>query len=183
MSFRQDKVASYDHSLLSAVPDPTRAEKQEGYNVDLLEEGRNGRAATPPPPAASEHGQGAPFDYSPGAVGYARNGSSTQDLPEPVKPKTPWYRTKYGIIGIIVALLVIIAAAVGGGVGGTQHHHHSDASNNATNQEGQSGGQQGVGGSSSSGASSTSSAPSGGQSQGVAPVQTPRSFGRNVAFS
>ncbi|KAH9062640.1 hypothetical protein EDB83DRAFT_2385205 [Lactarius deliciosus] len=140
MSYRSDSLGGYDHTLLSSVPGPTRAEKQEGYNVDLLEESRDRRAPSPPPNGAASDHNGTLLDYSPGAIGSARKEdpitATTNDY-EPVEKRVPWYRTRKGLIGIVVVVLVVIAAAVGGGVGGTRHSSHS-ANNNATTGVGQS---------------------------------------------
>ncbi|KAH9003680.1 hypothetical protein EDB86DRAFT_2826262 [Lactarius hatsudake] len=134
MSYRSDSLGGYDHTLLSSVPDPTRAEKQEGYNVDLLEESRDRRAPSPPTNGAASDHNGTLLDYSPGAIGLARKEdpitAATNDY-EPVEKRLPWYRTRKGLIGIVVVVVVIIAAAVGGGVGGTRHSSHP-ANNNAT---------------------------------------------------
>ncbi|KAH9953613.1 hypothetical protein BC827DRAFT_1159165 [Russula dissimulans] len=166
MSYRSDNGASYDRTLLSSVPDPTRAEKQEGYNVDLLDEGS---APSPPkavPPATSE-GHAAPTSavgYSPGAVSYARKEEAVANGHEPVVAKVPWYRKKWGIALIVVVVLLVIGGAVGGAVGGTQHSSHPKTNNTGStvgqgeNQNTNS--QQQVGGSPS--APSPSSSPAGG---------------------
>ncbi|KAI0050748.1 hypothetical protein FA95DRAFT_1570336 [Auriscalpium vulgare] len=120
---------SYDQSLLASVPDPTRAEKQEGYNVDLLEKGQQ-RPASPPPGAAKPL---LPSSHSQDRIHGVDAGAHTH-----TKPKTPWYRTRYGLLGLAVAALVVIGAAVGGAVGGTRHHHSSSSSSGAS--EGQGGG-------------------------------------------
>ncbi|KAI9430862.1 hypothetical protein H4582DRAFT_2014538 [Lactarius indigo] len=141
MSYRKDSLGGYDHSLLSSVPGPTRAEKQEGYNVDLLEESRDHRAPSPPTNGATSDHNGTLLDYSPGAVSFARKEdpkTATMNDYEPVERRVPWYRTRKGIIGIVVVAIVIIAAAVGGGVGGTQHHSNNATKSNATNGVGQS---------------------------------------------
>ncbi|KAI9461948.1 hypothetical protein BJY52DRAFT_1185294 [Lactarius psammicola] len=193
MSYRSDNLASYDRSLLSSVPGPTRAEKQEGYNVDLLEEGRDRRAPSPPTNGAASDHNGTLLDYSPGAMSYARKDgptTTTNDY-EPIEKRVPWYRTRKGIIGIVMALLVIIAAAVGGGVGGTRHSSKSASSNNATTTSGvgqsaSNGTEQGVGESNST---STSTLPPSsntlGQVATLAPTQTRlpvrRNGGRGVA--
>jgi len=180
MSYRSDNHASYDHTLLSSVPDPTRAEKQEGYNVNLLEESRDRRAITLPTNGAAPEQNGAVLDYSPGAVSYARK----EELPttneyEAVEKRVPWYRTRKGKIGIAaVLLLIIIAAAVGGGVGGSHHSHSSKNNANGTTEVGQTNNNtQGVNqAGSSSSTTSTSLSPSqsvGGLSQGLAPSPTP----------
>ncbi|KAF8269598.1 hypothetical protein EI94DRAFT_1799014 [Lactarius quietus] len=131
MSYRSDTHGSYDHTLLSSVPGPTRAEKQEGYDVDLLDGSRDRRAPTPPTNGVPSEPNGATaLDYSPGAVSYARkeeSAAATNEY-EAVEKRVPWYRTRKGIIAIAVVLLVIIiAAAVGGGVGGSHHSSHSSA--------------------------------------------------------
>jgi hypothetical protein len=177
MSYRSDNHASYDHTLLSSVPDPTRAEKQEGYNVGLLEESRDRRAPSPPANGAAPEQNGGALDYSPGAVSYARKEepAATNEY-EAVEKRVPWYRTRKGMIGIgVVALLIIIGAAVGGGVGGS-HHSHSSNNNNSTNEVGQSNNTQGVdksGNSTSTSPTPTSSSTVGGLSQGVAPSSSP----------
>jgi len=176
MSYRNDNLASYDHTLLSSVPGPTRAEKQEGYNVGLLEDSRD--RGDPSPPAngtASEH-HGGVLDYSPGAVSYARKEDppTTNDY-EPVDKRVPWYRTRKGIIGIVVAILVIIAAAVGGGVGGTRHSSHS--THNSSGNIGQSGSNGTEQGAASSASPTSSGIP--GLTQGVATTtESPGSHGR-----
>jgi hypothetical protein len=67
---------------------------------------------------------GTAIDYSPGAVSYARKEAPLDDRCDVVPRKVPWYRRKWGMIGIVVAVLVIIGGAVGGGVGGTRHSSH-----------------------------------------------------------
>ncbi|KAH8983339.1 hypothetical protein EDB92DRAFT_1890941 [Lactarius akahatsu] len=176
MSYRSDGLGGYDHTLLSSVPDPTRAEKQEGYNVDLLEESRDRRAPSPPTNGAASDHNGTLLDYSPGAIGLARKEdpitATTNDY-EPVEKRVPWYRTRKGLIGIVVVVLVIIAAAVGGGVGGTRHSSHPANNNATTNGVGQSANNstQGVG-SSNSTSSSTTSPPSNtiGQAETTSPL-------------
>jgi hypothetical protein len=137
-SYRNDNDAGYDRTLLSSVPDPTRAEKQEGYNVDLLDDGRDRRGTTPSnelaATATSDHQHGGPtVGYSPGAVSYARKeeGVASNGL-EPVTPKVPWYRTRRGVIFIVIGAVLIIAAIVGGAVGGTHHSSHHTTPSNAS---------------------------------------------------
>ncbi|KAN0141946.1 hypothetical protein V8E53_000408 [Lactarius tabidus] len=190
MSYRSDNHASYDHTLLSSVPDPTRAEKQEGYNVGLLEESRDRRAPSPSANgAAPEQNGAAALDYSPGAVSYARKEEPTATNEyEAVDKRVPWYRTRKGMIGIVVvALIIIIAAAVGGGVGGSHHSHSSKNNANGSNEVGQSSNNtQGLGqGANSTSTTPTSTTPSssatvGGLSQGLAPSISPSPGLNNV---
>ena len=210
MSYRNDNDAGYDRTLLSSVPDPTRAEKQvrgpqlcailsilpipvsrisklteschdlpffplsfplfylhtypslarfprppiynsvlairsfsfsfsvafsqEGYNVDLLDEGRDRRGTTPSNDLAptSDHQHGPTVGYSPGAVSYARKEEVASNGLEPVIPKVPWYRTRRGVIFIVIGVVLIIAAIVGGAVGGTHHSSHHTTPSNAS---------------------------------------------------
>ncbi|KAI0255587.1 hypothetical protein BJV78DRAFT_1279327 [Lactifluus subvellereus] len=129
MSYRTDSAAGYDQSLLSSVPGPTRAEKQEGYNVDLLEEARNRRPLSPPNGVGPDQ-SGAGLDYSPGAVSYARKEEPPDRHYETGIRKVPWYRRRWGIVVIVVVALLIIGGAVGGGVGGTRHGSHPHSTNN-----------------------------------------------------
>ncbi|KAI9511226.1 hypothetical protein F5148DRAFT_1172756 [Russula earlei] len=141
MSYRTDNGASYDRTLLSSVPDPTRAEKQEGYDVDILDESRDRRAPTPPKalaPSDQQHGPSA-VGYSPGALSYARKeeqapapATTTANGYELVLEKVPWYRTRWGIIAIVVVIILIIGGAVGGAVGGTRHGSDKSKSNNSS---------------------------------------------------
>lgn len=125
MSFLETKPTngSYDQNLLASAPVATREEKQEGYNLDLLEAGRPRASASPPsePSPASEHGatlaNAAPFP--------ARS-------PARAASKTPWYRTKTGAAGLTILALVIIGAIIGGAVGGTRHKHHSTSDSSST---------------------------------------------------
>jgi len=150
MSYRRNDTtnATYDRALLSSVPDPTRAEKQEGYNVDLLDEGRDRRAPTPPDNVTSEQ-HGPTNGYSPGAVAIARKQQEQGQLLENggLKPvKVPWYRTRWGVTAIVIVILLIIGAVVGGAVGGTHHssHPHNNGNGN-TNSGSNSGNTNGTG--------------------------------------
>jgi len=123
MSYRSDNGASYDRTLLSSVPDPTRAEKQEGYNVDLLD---NGSAPAPPKEVPSEgHGPAPAVGYSPGAASYAREVGTTKEYESAATPtKVPWYRKRWGIAFIVIVVVCVIAGVVGGVVGGTHQSSH-----------------------------------------------------------
>ncbi|KAF8487172.1 hypothetical protein DFH94DRAFT_687643 [Russula ochroleuca] len=125
MSHRND--TTYDRSLLSSIPKPTRAEKQEGYNIDLLDEGRD-RAAT----TAQEVQTGATDGYSPGAIGLARKEGQLENG-DHVAKKAPWYRTRWGMITIVIIIILIIGGAVGGAVGGTHHSNSHSGSNGGDN--------------------------------------------------
>lgn len=128
MSYRNDASTAYDSTLLSSVPDPTRAERQEGYNVDLLDE-RPDRS----PPAPAPDRQPLTDGYSAGAaVAYAHKEGQLGNGAERTGAKGPWYRTRWGITAIVIVIVLIVAGAVGGAVGGS-HHNPSKSRNDTSN--------------------------------------------------
>ncbi|KAF8494380.1 hypothetical protein F5888DRAFT_1805562 [Russula emetica] len=136
MSYRNDANATYDHTLLSSVPGPTKAERQEGYNVDLLDEGRDRRVPSPPVPNRLPTDQQPLTDgYSPGAVALlAHKEGQLENGVGPTVAKGQWYRTRWGITAIVIVIVLIIGGIVGGVVGGT--HHSSHKSNNGNGEVG-----------------------------------------------
>jgi len=97
---------AYDASLLASAPQVTREMKQEGYNPYLLAEESKPKPAkkTPVVPVGKE-------------------------LPANPPRKQPFFRTRNGIITIVVLVLVILAAVIGGAVGGTRHKSHTNTTN------------------------------------------------------
>ncbi|THH11883.1 hypothetical protein EW146_g7891 [Bondarzewia mesenterica] len=157
MAYREPKSTneSYDQRLLASAPKVTRAEKQGGYNVDLLEEGRRHGSASPPPNASpvSEHGGPSQGIIMPAtAIAYTSS-------------KRPWYRTRAGIIGLVVLALVIIGAVIGGATQSSSAAPSSSAGSGSVGQ-GQAAGSVGVGQGQAFGVPSTS-APSAISSQNV----------------
>ncbi|KAJ3480051.1 hypothetical protein NLI96_g8630 [Meripilus lineatus] len=119
-------MSQYDERLLASAPVATRAEKQEGYNVDLLEGPRNttsGKNSPPPVPPT------VPLASN---VDHAENGMRKQESYAKYADDTPWYKTKKGLIGIVIVVIVVIAAVVGGAVGGTVGKSNNNDNNNAT---------------------------------------------------
>ncbi|EIM84371.1 uncharacterized protein STEHIDRAFT_132732 [Stereum hirsutum FP-91666 SS1] len=185
--------SSYDQSLLANAPEVTRAEKQEGYNVDLLEEGRPRGAASPAiahtsdnlDPSSTSRAFEGPGPR--GAGGYTR----TLDSDPTTYPangttnlgtKRPWYRTRTGIIAIVIIVLVIIGAVVGGAVGGTRHK----SSNNAvvpSPTASASSSASGASSAESAGATSTGSEFPGSVGVGTAAASTTTSDGQGVGES
>ncbi|KAG1767351.1 hypothetical protein EV702DRAFT_1203724 [Suillus placidus] len=106
---------AYDQNLLDEAPATTKAQRQEGYNVDLLDDRPTRSASTQPlkPP------QTIPSDTDvesssltgekivPGAATYASH------------PTQSFWRTRNGKITIFVIAVVVLGAVVGGAVGGT----------------------------------------------------------------
>ncbi|KZT19564.1 hypothetical protein NEOLEDRAFT_1151875 [Neolentinus lepideus HHB14362 ss-1] len=140
---------SYDRGLLASAPVATRADRQGGYDVDLLEnDPYSGRLlhsssrlalSTPPSPAQTE--QGLPF-------------KEERVLTASSKARKPFWRTGKGTTIIPIAAIVILGAVIGGAVGGTVKKHKSSNAMTASSAPAQSY-------SSSSSPSSTSTAPEG----------------------
>ena len=87
---------------------------QEGYNVDLLDDG------TPKVGSATPETQHAPLASN---HGHAEAGLSKEALPSYATAPVPWWRTKKFIIFAVIFAVAAIAAIVGGAVGGTVNHH------------------------------------------------------------
>ncbi|KIK98382.1 hypothetical protein PAXRUDRAFT_823935 [Paxillus rubicundulus Ve08.2h10] len=124
-------MSSYDQNLLDEAPRATRAQLQEGYSVDLLED-RPRRSlsmrkpATPAPTAA----------IVPLTPGIAETGSREKISSATPASRLSFWRTRNGIITIVIIALVIIGAVVGGAVGGTAG---KNSSNNLEGSTGSSG--------------------------------------------
>ncbi|KAF8840647.1 hypothetical protein BDN67DRAFT_626514 [Paxillus ammoniavirescens] len=107
-------MSSYDQNLLDEAPRATRAQLQEGYSVDLLED-RPRRSpsmrspATPAPTTA----------VVPLTPGIAETGSREKFGSAAPASRLSFWRTRNGIITIVVIAVVIVGAVVGGAVGGT----------------------------------------------------------------
>jgi len=107
----------YDERLLDSAPKATKAAKQEGYNVNLLDSGNsetpmNARTA----PTVDGHAS-----LEAGVPPTKESYDSSYSL--------PWYRQKKGRIIILVVAIIIIGAVVGGAVGGTLASKNNDNSN------------------------------------------------------
>ncbi|KAG2112948.1 hypothetical protein BD769DRAFT_1673919 [Suillus cothurnatus] len=106
---------AYDQNLLDEAPAATRAQRQEGYQVDLLDDRPIRTASTQPlkPPhiipsdTDVESSSLTREKVVPGATAYAS------------RPTQSFWRTRNGKITIFVVAIVIIGAVVGGAVGGT----------------------------------------------------------------
>lgn len=162
--------AAYDQNLLHDAPELSKAQRQEGYTLDLLSNQSRGGASPAPPQGASpaaiptgaragtphslssdpeagftkeRHGTGT-TGASLGGAGAGYKGTS----------RVPFWRTSKGIIGLAVLAVVILGVVVGAAVGVTQHNKHN---NNL------------LGSASTSGTATATATgtPDGGQSQGV----------------
>jgi len=118
-------MSSYDQNLLGEAPRATRAQLQQGYSVDLLEQPAEPPRRTPslrsPTPHVPQSGPAAIAVPLTPAIPENSSGEKF-DSPVPLptsKPKTSFWRTRNGIITLAVLALVVIGAVVGGAVGGT----------------------------------------------------------------
>jgi len=129
-------AGGYDKSLLQIAPQITRADRQQGYSVDILEQGPNYQY-DPNAPRRQPITQGYephrfqqrqprqqpsyPYDQSiPPSFEKADyySSSSTEDQRDlfainSYKPKKPWFRTKRGLLILFVSILVVAGGVVG----------------------------------------------------------------------
>ncbi|KAI9457858.1 hypothetical protein HD554DRAFT_2177548 [Boletus coccyginus] len=141
-------MSTYDQHLLDEAPKATRAQLQEGYSVDLLEQPPRRTSVRSPPPQTPQPGHVA-VPLTPD-----ESGEKLSSPPAPLKARTSFWRTRNGVITVFVISLIVIGAVVGGAVGGTVKK--STNNGNAT------------GVSSSSSVSSTSATGSAAETQGAA---------------
>ncbi|KAK0502523.1 hypothetical protein EDD18DRAFT_695097 [Armillaria luteobubalina] len=127
-------MSGYDEALLAEAPAATKTQLQEGYNPDILRPNRTTpvRNDTDPDP---ESQSGPP--------------TSKEHLPlsaesSPPSRRIPFWRTRKGIIIIVIAVIVVIGAVVGGAVGGTVGKSSSSNSSDNSVQGGGGGTQSGI---------------------------------------
>jgi len=142
-------AGGYDESLLQIAPRITKADRQQGYSVDVLERGAQsnfyGPRFGPSPPGRQPFSQGYgqtrfqqsqpprqpasyPYDYpAPPSLERADYYSAPAPSNQPdiytvnpyKPPKKPWFRTTRGIVIIFIIILVLVGAAVGIALGVT----------------------------------------------------------------
>ena len=101
--------------------------------MDLLDEGRDRRAPTPPAPDRQPTDQQPLTEgYSPGAVALAQKEGYLENGARHAGAKGPWYRTRWGVTAIVIVIILIIGAIVGGVVGGTHHSSHKSNGGNSS---------------------------------------------------
>ncbi|KAG0700997.1 hypothetical protein DFH29DRAFT_1080338 [Suillus ampliporus] len=122
----------YDQNLLDEAPAATRAQRQEGYNVDLLDDRPNRTTSTqplqPPPPqiTPTDVESNSQEKFVPGAAAHVSS-----------HPTQSFWRSRKGIITIFVIAVVVLGAVIGGAVGGTVGKHSSANNNAVTSPAGQ----------------------------------------------
>jgi hypothetical protein len=126
-------AGGYDESLLQIAPQITRADRQQGYSVDVLEQRPNYQYDPNAPrrqPVAQGYEQrryqhrqhrqqpSYPYDQSvPPSFEKADYYSSENQrdifTTNTYKPRKPWFRTKRGLLILFVSILVVAGGAVG----------------------------------------------------------------------
>ncbi|OCB85970.1 hypothetical protein A7U60_g6864 [Sanghuangporus baumii] len=121
---------SYDKALLDEAPEVTPQQRQRFYDADLLNDDRqrDGLPAGAAAPIAARSNT----DLEAGVV-HGKRSKEYAQLPLSStairsSTKTPWYKTRKGIIGLVILAIVIIGAVVGGAVGGTVGKNDDDNS-------------------------------------------------------
>ncbi|KAG2112606.1 uncharacterized protein F5147DRAFT_771147 [Suillus discolor] len=106
---------AYDQNLLDAAPAATRAQRQEGYNVDLLDERPTRPTSTQPLTLP----QPIPSDTDVESSSLVQEKDVPGAATHASHPPQSFWRTRNGKITIFVIAIVVIGAIVGGAVGGT----------------------------------------------------------------
>ncbi|KAG2051078.1 hypothetical protein BDR06DRAFT_1010630 [Suillus hirtellus] len=108
---------AYDQNLLDAAPAATRAQRQEGYNVDLLDDRPTRPVSTQPltlpQPISSD------TDVESSSLVQEKDVPGAAAATYASHPTKSFWRTRNGKITIFVIAIVVIGAIVGGAVGGT----------------------------------------------------------------
>ncbi|OAX38408.1 hypothetical protein K503DRAFT_770526 [Rhizopogon vinicolor AM-OR11-026] len=112
---------AYDQALLDEAPAATRAQRQEGYNVDLLDTRPTRPTSTqilsPPPPITHPDAE--------------RNSQEKIAPTYAQKPTKSFWRSRNGKITMFVVAVLVLGAVIGGIVGGVVGKKKS--SNTSTN--------------------------------------------------
>ncbi|KAJ8585653.1 hypothetical protein M405DRAFT_865233 [Rhizopogon salebrosus TDB-379] len=102
---------AYDQALLDEAPAATRAQRQEGYNVDLLD-------SRPTRPLSTQPFQPSPPPIAPRDI----ESFSKENIVPPTyaqKSTRSFWRSRNGVITMFVIAVVVLGAVIGGAVGGT----------------------------------------------------------------
>jgi len=114
----------YDLGLVESGPDLTKQDRQQGYDLNLVLQQPHRphpqRGLQPQLPYHSSR------QFAPPSIEKADYYSShASPIPKPPKP---WYRTRRGLVTLIVLLLVLIGVAVGTAVAVTNNAHANSKS-------------------------------------------------------
>ncbi|KAG8959590.1 hypothetical protein FRC03_007750 [Tulasnella sp. 419] len=169
---------TYDQALLADAPEVGKDQRQEGYNVDLLETGRPGGSPTnthsPIPPAQSVIGH---RPYNEPKDGYNAGFNHTSYSPP---KKAPFWRSTKGKILLALLAIAILGAIIGGAVGGTVGKNKSSNNDTKSPLSGNGNGNQG-GGDSSGGSNEQGADPSASRAQSTTTRPQPDGPGSTTA--
>jgi len=104
---------AYDQALLDEAPAATRAQRQEGYNVDLLD-------SRPTRPLSTQPLQPTPPPITPRVTDI--ESFSKENIVPPIyaqKSTQSFWRSRNGFITMFVIAVVVLGAVIGGAVGET----------------------------------------------------------------
>ncbi|KLO16499.1 hypothetical protein SCHPADRAFT_995074 [Schizopora paradoxa] len=104
---------NYDRALLAQADDTTATngrQNKQFYDADLLKEYDE----------QERQRQTAPASRSQTDLENGRQKEDYVPVSTPVSSKSPWYKTRNGIIVIVIAIIVVLGAVIGGAVGGTR---------------------------------------------------------------
>jgi len=110
-------MSTYDEALLKDSPEVTNQARQEGYNVDLLQEKPAPTRPLTPPTNGPVHTRRSV--HPPGRTRLAEEDVPPIPMNHIEERRVPFWRTTKGLALIAVGAIVIIGAIVGGAVGGT----------------------------------------------------------------
>jgi len=114
--FGETSSYPYDRTLLAGAPSITRADRQAGYNIDILERGVVPSAAPPNQTQGPNPFTDTPTDLLNKELYSHPAATDTTSVISPYR----WYRTKRGIAIIVLTFLVVLSVIIGVAVGVTQ---------------------------------------------------------------
>ncbi len=107
-------------------------QNKQFYDVDLLKE-PNEQERHPQPQPHQLEGAVAPLSHTNGNLPVEGDLQKVEGGPPTLQSRRrQWYKTRNGIIGIVVVLLIVLGAAIGGAVGGTRGKSSNKDSGNNT---------------------------------------------------
>jgi len=137
-------MEGYDSKLLAEAPETSQVQKQDGYDVRILGGADVGSASAVHIGLRSTSNHDAPGVNRQDKDGYTSPYSQFADATR----KTPFWRTRRGMIILALLALLVVGAAVGGGVGGALgSKNHKSTSPSSGSDQGGSDGSGGQGGS------------------------------------
>jgi len=109
---------AYDPSLLASAPKATSAMKQGGYDPQLLQDPVSTRSA--------DNLSGKEYPPYPSSAAHDRAAGLPSSNPNTPQRKPAFWRTRNGIILLVLLGIVVLAAIIGGAVGGSKAHKNGN---------------------------------------------------------